>query len=393
MGSPAVQVFCCKTWGQLGNYVAANRLATLLRTERPTWHVTVHAGEDYVPGLGAFGKQLRDLNAKDEQADIAQRYDELLGRIRAGMPQEAELDRSFLSNQPDVDPLVRWFLHSKPDLVIGVKGIITRWCIAAINKGRLPIPILNYLTNPGLLSLDVHRVAGAAGWLLPFDLTLAGMGGLVPSAAPAEIVGPLFARYLRIDAEESIITFSPEPERPAVVLLCNRTSPGIYLKCLARALSHPANPKCLFVAPGNPELVIEARELLQKTNSVGSLAIESLQHIAFQDTVKAVGAHPHSFLVTKTGPNTMLEACSAGLPLLLHPSSLPMELWVEDFAKRKGIGRIGVGNETLSILEDWLEDPQVVRTSKSACEELASIIEHFDPRHTIPIACERLLPN
>jgi hypothetical protein len=392
MSALAVQVFCCKTWGQLGNYVAAKRLATLLRSARPNWHVTIHAGEDYVPELGVFGERLRGLTAKPEQTDLAQRYDQLLDGVRSGMPQYAELDRRFLSNNPDIDPLLQWFIRSKPQLIVGVKGIVTRWCIAAINKGGLSIPVLNYLTNPGLLCLDVHRVVGAAGWLLPFDLALAGMGGFVPSGERAEIVGTLLARHLRLDSEHQL-AFSPELGRPAVVLLCNRTAPELYLRCLTLALSHPANPKCLFVAPGNSVLVIEAKEILRKMKDVGSLAIDHLQHFDFQDTITAVGGHPHSFLVTKTGPNTMLEACVAGVPLVLHPSSLPMEVWVEDFVRRSGIGKTVVGNQILSLLEQWLDDPQPVRASKSACKKLARIIEHFDPRRTIPVACEKLLPT
>lgn len=341
-------VLGARTWGALGNYLAAGRFADVLRT-RLGWDVERRAAEEHLSWVAAAGVRIEEVsNGAATPAELTADYLRLAARLAADVPAGAEVGDAPL--RAGVSALAADLAASPPDVLVATKGVVTRLLQAAAREAGLRVPVVNQVTNSGLLTLPMHLTPEADLVLVPFERDvrlLVDTHGLDPSRVRA--VGPLVA--------EAAAPRGPEQEhrgaRRIVLVLCNRGGRA-YVDLVAHlALGHP-DVDLTFVAPGRPDLVDAARRA-----GLAHWSYEtSLAQVDYLGLVEHAARVPGSFLVSKAGPNTVLEAAQRGIPVLVTPSGLPMEAWVPGLVRRE---RLGAAVDDADLLAPtaaaWLADP------------------------------------
>uniref|UniRef100_UPI001C9BB532 hypothetical protein n=1 Tax=Shimia ponticola TaxID=2582893 RepID=UPI001C9BB532 len=81
--------------------------------------------------------------------------------------------------------------------------------------------------------------------------------------------------------------------------------------------------------------------------------------------LQEVSAYASSALIAKSGPNTMFEAISLGMPMILFRSGLPQEEWVGTYIQDNLVGLYAEALSDVAQSVKKLHDPHIQREIKA----------------------------
>ncbi len=373
------RVLGARTWGALGNYLAADRYASVLRT-RLGWDVGLEPAEQHLPWVAQAGGRMAAIaDAATSPDGLTAAYLALARELAAQVPPGAEVGAAPLA--VDVGALAADLRVDPPDVLVATKGVVARLAAAALREAGLDVPVVSHVTNPGLLTLPMHLARHADLVTVPFAADarlLVGTHGFDPRRV--RVVGPLVAGSAVAaalagpggghDAEPGRTTQEAPREqlRPLVLVLCNRGG-GAYVDLVARLARTGADVDLTFVSPRRPDVAEAARTAAGVPHWRFEAALPQSEYL---DQVQRAARTPGSFLVTKAGPNTVLEAAMLGIPVLVAPSGLPMERWVPGLVEREGLGRAVPDARALAdVAERWLTDPAPTHAARARAAAFA----------------------
>lgn len=338
----SVLILCAATWGELGNLNAANRLAEVIRQRAGAGtHVAIQPAEEWCEAIASSGRRIRALASGSQSPDQrGARYLALVDALQARFPPGFETDEDFADAECDLDAMGARIAAANPDLVIGTKGLLSRIAQGAVRRRRLACPVVNYVTNDGLLTLPLHHTG-------PDQLNLVQTGfgrRMLGRSEGVEIVGPLVGR-----GEAQARIGDPDP-RPLVALLCNRN--GEYRPIVELLARRGEAVRVRAIIMGAPDLLAHARRIAPAHWDLWD-ARAAREYLALLDQV-AMARSP--LLLCKSGPNTVLEAAAAGVPVLAIASGLPTERWIGDLVAERSlgwtVGSVAAAAERLDALLD-----------------------------------------
>ncbi|GIF10096.1 Moenomycin biosynthesis protein MoeGT1 [Actinoplanes teichomyceticus] len=381
MSDPRIVVVSPRTWGQFGNFLAATRLAGVLRDRLPGHEVEVWEAEATLPWIGEYGARIAEITAgSPDAATRTGRYLALMAEIERAHPRGFETDPGS-AVQPRVAGLRAALEQARPDLVIGTKGFVARLCRAAL-LGRAPdTPVVSYVTNPGLLELPIHRSADLDAVLVPFDWAkqrLCALAGTDPDTV--HVVGPLVARhdlgsFVSAEADSAHRPGWPDqPDgspRPRIIVFSNRGGDD-YVRILRHLAARHPDTDVVFVGYNDPALIARVTGEIDPSRWRFHTRLTQQEYFAYID---GAATAEHAFLISKAGPNTTLEAAHFGIPVLMLRSGLPMEDWVGGLIHEHGLGRCrNTADELLTDLDEWLGDRSRIAAGKRACQTFATTV-------------------
>ena len=402
MNPVQVSIYAMRTWGELGNLLIARTLKGAIESQ-PGFAVRLFEAEDFCPSLGRTGEEIRRLSQRTV-GDPAARRTGYLGliadleeRFPAGFEVEEPPSPAVLE---ETAALGGHLAATRPDLVIGTKGIISRLCLSAARRAGCAAPVVNFVSNHGLLELGIHRSVHLPLNLVQFEEArqkLLDRHGYLPERV--EGVGQLIAHHelsgfvASQEGAAALDLLDPDDtETPVVVVFCNRGGMA-YLELL-RLLAdrHPEVP-VLFIAYNDPELLAAARALQEERRLRRWALVHRLSQEAYFRIIGELGGSRHALLISKAGPNTVMEVLSFGLIPLVLGSGLPMEEWVPEWLRRRGLGLAAADMPGLAAaLDGLLQDRE--RLGRLKRSVLAFREESIAPLRTaeaIARSLERLL--
>jgi hypothetical protein len=346
-------IICARTWGQMGNLLAAQRLAEMLKIHMVHGSsIEVRPAEELCPGVARTGQCMLEIaSTSSSQVERRERYLALIEELQAEYPPGFECDAETIDERPDVRSLAEFLKRHEPDLIIGTKGFLSRLAEAAVRYLGINIPIVNYVTNDGLLTLPLHHTSRAILSLVQTEFG----ARMLSNLSPFKIVGPLVGRCSAGDLS------TDQDQRPHIAILCNRNP---EYRQIYDALAECGDAiRVRTIVMGCPELLADLQlhgpahwDILD-----AQLAKNYLEMLAELRTASA------AMLVTKSSPNAVLEAVSVGLPVLALDSGLPMEQWMLQLIEQRQLGWPAQNtDQAVSILHGLASEPnRIVEMSDS----------------------------
>ncbi|GAA2220482.1 hypothetical protein ACFY2R_28370 [Micromonospora olivasterospora] len=387
----SVQVISMRTWGELGNLLAGRTLAATLAAGLEKADVTVVEAETIFPQFAEAGAAIRELVAARLPADeVRAGYLRLMADFTGRLPADLDDDPVPAATAERLAPVVEHFTRTKPDLVIGTKGVISRLSHAALRVADLTAPVVNYVTNEGLLRLPVHRAPHLPVHLVQFDRArdylirehgyrpgrVVPVGRLLAQAQAAQVFEGAAGA---VDSGDAVGALDPALTATStrILILSNRGGRE-YLAALERiARAHP-DAALVFVAYDNPALAAEAAELLIELKVPAWQTFDRLAQGDYLRYLSWLNAADAPLFISKTGPNSMLEGLYFGIPQLLVRSGLPMEEWVGPFLAEHGVGQgFDRMEELVEVAVRWVGDPDELPRRRSRAAALARTL--LDP--------------
>jgi hypothetical protein len=400
---PVIQIIAMRSWGELGNLLAARTLAPALTEGLGNVRVQVLEAEDFFPRLASIGARIERLaRAEVAPADRRMRYLQLLAPLAERFFSGFEVADASRSLAGELELLVRHLQRTQPDVVIGMKGLVSRLCLAAARRAGADPGVVNFVTNEGLLRLEIHRSPHLPLNLVPFE---SGRSYLVEKYDFAQervrVVGRLLAQP-QVGA-----AFSADRRGPAMsagaftarriddarmVVLANRGGDA-YLRLLEHMATRHRSLPVVFVALRDPGLAAAAQMIATGERLDTWSIFEGLTQTEYLRCLTWLRECSVPILVTKTGPNTVLEAAACGLPQLLLESGLPMETWVGPFVAEYGLGlAFTYVDDLLSQLESWLRHPvQVAFHRRCAVRFATAYLDQAEARARLVAALTEVL--
>jgi len=362
--TPPVQpvlVLAAATWGELGNIVSARRVAKILEPALHPHPIIVQPIEEWHSAFAEAGQAMRELAATSPTADIRRtRYMGVIDGLQERYPEGFEI-QSGTGDLQEFRRLAEEIGRIDPALIICTKGFISRLVVAALGEQPTRPPIINYVTNDGLLTLPLHRSPYADRTLVQSDFGASRLSALPPGTV--RVVGPLVGR-----SEEGSADAIPTGGRPLVAVLSNRG--GEYGPLFDRLARHGDAVQVTAVILAAPDLLAHVRGIAPAHWTV----MDGLKPADYLRRLAQVGATPRSVMICKSGPNTAFEALNAGLPILALRSGLPMEDWVADLINDHRLGAAYPSVDQLcGGVEEWLRNPEG--------EEIRRNVAAFASRH------------
>ncbi|MFF3855588.1 hypothetical protein [Micromonospora sp. NPDC002575] len=382
----SVQVVSMRTWGELGNLLAGRTLAAALAAGLAEADVTVVEAETIFPQFAEAGAAIRELVAARLPADeVRAGYLRLMADFTGRLPAGLDDDPVPPATAERLASVVAHFTRTRPDLVIGTKGVITRLCHAALRVAGLTAPVVNYVTNEGLLRLPVHRAPHLPVHLVQFDRArdyLVREHGYRPERVVP--VGRLLAQTQAAQVFEGAAVEGGDGFDPALtaagtrILILSNRGGREYLDALERiARAHP-DAALVFIAYNNPALAAEAAELLTELKTPAWQTFDRLAQGDYLRYLSWLNAADAPLFISKTGPNSMLEGLYFGIPQLLVRSGLPMEEWVGPFLAEHGVGQgFDRMEELVEVAVRWVGDPAELPVRRRRAAALARTL--LDP--------------
>ncbi|MDP5279858.1 hypothetical protein Q9Q95_13065 [Sphingomonas sp. DG1-23] len=347
MAGHRIHILSAGTWGEMGNQLAARALASVVEQ---AGHDIVGCGpiEEIAPLFATIGARIRALTFEAAgPQDRARRYLSLMNELAAEVFTPGfELTGGNPVLAPTIEAVAEAIGASGADVVIGTKGAITRIAVAAARKLDRPIAVVNHLTNHGLLRLPIHRATTAHAHMVQIE------------EARQEVMahcdcGPERVFVLgAITAAENLAAMLTggrgEAGGPAgrgatmkpvqLVILSNRGGPPfLEIASLLAASPLAARADVVFIDAADPAAV-DAFNALAARHRLGWRGFGRLSQAEYLAELARLDFAQVPLLVSKPGPNTVMEALRIGVPCLLLDSGLPMEAWVLDYVRDKGFG-------------------------------------------------------
>jgi len=338
-------IFCASSWGQLGNLNSARRLASHLNERMEGWSFAVEPVEQHLPFVAEIGQQMRHLaKATQDPRERRERYKACIAQIAQDFPPGFERGGTARRGEAELGAFAGYIATAAPDLVIGTKGIVTRLADAASRQIGSAVPLVNYVTNDGLLGLPIHRTDRAVLNLVQTDFGLRSLG----EGARGVRVGPLVGQVATKAPPD------PDPS-PLVAILCNRNPEYASLFAMLREAHPPVRVNAVIM--GCDDLLEQVGRTAPASWEVhGEQAAKT-----YLDLIARVAASSCRLLVTKSAPSSVFEPVAVGVPVLAVKSGLPMEDWILDFIREYRLGwTADTIEEANSILGDLLQRPQAI---------------------------------
>ncbi|MEM9556290.1 MAG: hypothetical protein AAGC60_18690 [Acidobacteriota bacterium] len=378
-----VHLFAMKTWGELGNLLAAKTLAACLaESDDPNLEIEVFETERFMPRFAHYGERIAAI-IKDRSLDVPTRiacYHALMEEIGDVFYPGFETDEPIRGPVADeLGPLAEHLSSHRPDLVLGTKGVIARVLHAATQRSSADPVVANFVTNEGLLTLPIHRSTTIRHHFVPFESgrrLLLERYGYGPDLVRA--VGRLIAHAhvssVTPQATDSVLPAAApaaaQTEHRIIVFSNRGGSP--YLDLLRTIGESGTRPSVLFIGYNDPDLVAGARALQAELDADNWHVVERLGQGDYIKSIRWLSHGRYPLLLSKTGPNTMLEATYFGIPQLLLGSGLPAEEWVGPFVEEHGFGLSFRTMDALcETLAAWLADPEEIARRRAVAERFS----------------------
>ncbi|MEM1368432.1 MAG: hypothetical protein AAGG02_10525 [Cyanobacteria bacterium P01_H01_bin.15] len=311
----------------MGNYLAGERVASVIQQFSPCTVVNHYALDDYAPELAEFGYKMRRLGAKaEDEKDRSATYLSLIRDIEsliAARIQKKEtpfvIDRELLCR-------LRQEQENQTALFIFVKGV----AFTALQSALHPKTITaNFVTNAGLLDLSIHRVFPDYHFV-PNEMAQKKVVEFGCESDKVFILGPT------IELERpKYSNLSPLNARMACVLL--NGDPKNYPAIINQICKTKIDTRLIVISPDS-ELDLSKGLPPYSEHIVELEILDKLPQQEFRDRLEKMAAHPQSVFISKSGPNSFFEAIGAGLIPIIHWSGLPPEKWVCELANSQELG-------------------------------------------------------
>ncbi|MCL2891421.1 hypothetical protein [Brenneria tiliae] len=338
-----------KSWGRMGNYEAAKKIQKGVTGDN-LFSAELICFDDLFPIFKQFGLRMQDIAA---QHDTLQKktmlYNVLIDEIDVWLNN----DVNELTINKKLLKLTKRF---SPTIIICTKGVIARMFNTFKEKYSVDIKIVNFITNPGLLDIKIHKFYNS-------DLTIR-TTNYYPNHDEVKKFKKLeTVSFFNMTLDYKIV----KQDTPTILILCNGCADG-YLNVLETTLEHSSHPKVIMVVISNEYLYKECIKLNKKYKNK-ALICNKLPNKDYLKFALDASSNNRSFLYSKSGPNTILESIKLGLPVLVHLSGLPMEKWIIDLIKKKKFGFCFSNQEDGAFLvKKWLDNPEIVIRFKHKIE-------------------------
>lgn len=353
-----VLIIAMKTWGEFGNYRAGEVVFNKLNGKPSNFQPELISGEELFEYLRIAGSEMRRIANQDNSlSEKKNQYMEIIGNLDRRFTSDFEVS---CSKREEIKELIHVIDQKRPDVIVCMKGILTRLAIHASTFTKKRPYIINFITNQGLLDLPIHRSKYSDLDIVPSKAALEKVAGY--SEKSNIHVLPLSRLKKRSFPEEKDDAASQVSGACTIFILSNKGGTD-YINIFKSALFHPSRPKVVVVIINDDRLINELKAI-----SVGFEErveiFSSLSQAEYVSLVREASRFKGSFLVSKTGPNTLFESMILGLPVLMHYSWLPMEDWVADEVHENSLGKV-IGIENVSDeVGHWLNNPTRVEKYK-----------------------------
>lgn len=397
-----IQVLGMRTWGEFGNILAATRLARVIEAQHPDCVVELYEAEEFFPRFEEIGAEIRALTVESpDAATRARRYLALMSRLAAEFPQGFEAgDPRALTFVSALESLAGHFRRTRPDVVVGTKGVISRVAQSALRLAGHPARMANFVTNQGLLTLEIHRAVHAlnlVGFPAARDYLVGGLG-FAPERV--RVVGPMIAAH---ELKEFLVgpddarsgdesAWGGDDERPAIIVFSNRGGDEYLALVRHLAVRHPG-VDLVFVSYNDRGLLAAAAAVPERPARWRfHNRLSQPEYFAY---IHGAARSRNGLLISKAGPNTTLEASWFGIPVLSLRSGLPMEDWVGGLIREHGVGRCCAEmGELVATLDAWLADGSVLPALKAnALTFAAGALDQAAVARNVGEAIGALLPR
>lgn len=365
-----IQIISMKGWGELGNWLSGKSLATLLQEITPKAKVSHIPANEFILEFINIGKLIKQITLESENnEDRYKNYSHIMQKSLSIFPpnfENAPLVNKSITKA--LEPLTQHFIETKPDIVIGTKGIICRVAIAALRLAEHNSKVINYVTNHMHFQFPLHHCPTVDHHLVRLNEAKEYITNncQIPSEKVSVIGYPIAAHEFSSDQNKYPIAFQQNSR--TVIIFSNRGGPK-YLELLNLLIESHYNGFIIFVGLNDPELCKAAAALLNNQSKIAWRVYESLEQSYFLNLINEVSSKGEAILISKSSPNMIFEAIYFSLPMLLIDSGLPMEQWSIDFVKMNKLGLV-VNNisEAKDKLGLWLLDSSIWHEMSKAFE-------------------------
>ncbi|WP_139302140.1 hypothetical protein [Vibrio spartinae] len=329
----------------MGNYEAAKKIKFELAS-KGIFSTELVCFDELVPTFREFGLKMQEIAASYHEPHIKMKlYDELIDSI--------DLWISDDNNERIVNELLFCIIKKDmPSLIISTKGIISRVIYVLKEKFNFNYKTVNFITNPGLLDIRIHRHFSS-------DLTIR-----TTDYYPNHDIIKKFNKLKTVPLFKEIPNYQIKKQGvPSILILCNGCEEG-YFDVLKTSLEHPSRPKVIMVIISNEKFLDKCIELNKRHENrahiYNALANKDYLKIALE-----ASTNNRSFLYSKSGPNTVLESIRFNLPVLVHFSGLPMERWVVELINKRKFGYcFDSQSHGAEFIKRWLDNPEIITKFK-----------------------------
>jgi len=334
MNEHKVLLLAMKSWGEMGNFNSAHKLARLI--EQVGWDVDVVAFDELLPEFAHFGIKLGNLRDQDiSEREVEKVYADVMDECGVCVRQMLSEPASSLQK------LIKLISERNYRFVIGAKGVISRIVSELQGRSLISVTAANYLTNHGLLDIDIHRpVVGMPQICVTVDAVehLMHLG-----VAEKDIFN------IRYPGGHGDFSINHQAADGSINVVVFDNHGGAVFSRLVRSLLG-FDPKIhLHVIALSPE------KYSQLLDGKSSTLVGKMSFADYQQFLADRQHERRTVLVTKAGPNTVFEAIRHELPVIVVPSGLPPEKWVARFVVEREIGRVCNSHQQVkSVLDGYL---------------------------------------
>jgi hypothetical protein len=357
-------ILASRSWGELGNLNAAKRLAEALHRSTIRCEPVVHAIEEFYTPFEQYGSEIEDIKQGSHTADqVRTRYSTLMKQIAERFPRDFETQAVAAEAPQQLRELGGFLMSSGASVIIATKGFISRLAICAMRMVSSSIlPVINYVTNEGLLGFDIHIARSAFRHTVPSDYGAQLLMRAGVREAVIRVVGPLVA------VSGNFANIEDREERQHVGVLINRG--GHEYWPLLRALAGRGSAICVTVVCVGADFLATRLRLFCPPHWTLLSKLPAGQYL---DLLEKMACSRSPLLICKAGPNTVLESVAAHIPVVALRSGLPQEDWVSDRVKNDCLGISAESPyELADQLSTLLDSPDALNSLRTRVREFAA---------------------
>lgn len=325
------EIIAARTWGALGNYLAASNLAEVLE-RRLSWKVNLREIETLVPWAAESGRRIADICSSSGSPEVLHRsYMQFADEALRLMPDSYEVHSDAAPIR--LDDLLDCVQSADSGIFIGTKGVVSRMLTYCVRRTKSRSPIWNYVTNPGLFEMGMHRAPYSDFTTVPFIWNkerLLEISDVRPEQV--YVTGPLLRRNL---SNVGPTAKGAADSLPLVVVFNNRC--GAVMSRLVCALAEQrANCDVVYIALDENQTQLDRVRRLASERQWE--VYEKLPQSHYFEYLERAATTPGSCVVAKASPATVFEVVSRNIPLVTVSSGLPQEDWVPEMIRSWGLG-------------------------------------------------------
>jgi len=341
--SDRILILASRSWGEMGNIVAAKRLAAILQCEVSNYSFDVLPMEDFYPPMATIGASIARIKSiSTDPCGIRNAYRALMREADRLFPPNIEVDRyGELPYQAELKSLGVVLTSPSVILAVGTKGLISRLCVAATRlAGR-----------PDLLQFRIHVATTPTWHIVPGERGVQSLRAVgVPDDA-IRAVGHLGSTLALDNAEQD------GDQRPFIGMLINHGGEE-YWPLVELLADRGLRVRVTIICVQSPNLMAK----IQHSAPPHWRLLDRLAPQDYQHELRKVANAAMSLMICKAGPNTVMECLGVGVPVLALQSGLPQEDWVADLIVSAGVGQASDKPAHLVVtLREWLDSPSALQ--------------------------------